>query len=40
MVLRLRGGGDSIQVTNMTTGMKKTITYHEGMKISELKNNI
>lgn len=40
LVLRLRGGGSSIEILNITTGQKKAIEYEEGMTISELKNKI
>lgn len=40
LVLRLRGGGGSIQVTNDSTGEKKSIDYHEGMTIADVKNKI
>jgi hypothetical protein len=39
-VLRLRGGGGSINVTNESTGEKKNITYWEGMTIAAVKNDI
>jgi hypothetical protein len=42
LVLRLRGGGgpNTIKVTNITTGEKKSYEYDEGMTIAELKNKI
>ena len=40
LVLRLRGGGGSINVTNESTGEKKNITYWEGMTIAAVKNDI
>ncbi len=40
LVLRLRGGGGNISVTNESTGEKKSIEYYEGMTIAEVKNKI
>lgn len=40
LVLRLRGGGGTIELTNLATGKKQSITYTNGMTIAKLKENI
>lgn len=40
LVLRLRGGGGNIYVTEISTKKEKSIEYWEGMTIKEVKNKI